>query len=96
MAARIKKTETDEPRLRVVDYVESPIHAVPVSGLLVAKPELLEAELTAEEWQAELDAYLASTPAGTPAHLVPEEPVDEPVEESNEESPEGEESTTDE
>jgi hypothetical protein len=44
----------------VGQFVTSAAHSIPVAGLLVWKPELVDAELTEAAWQAELDAYLTS------------------------------------
>lgn len=41
-------------------FITSAAHAIPVAGLLAAKPELRDAQLTEDEWQAELAAYLAT------------------------------------
>lgn len=51
----------DEPVLVPVSgYVRDAAHAVPLSGLLVHDPELLEAELTVEQWDQKLTEYLES------------------------------------
>lgn len=42
-------------------FADTPAVAIPMAGLLVDRPELLDAELSRDEWQAALDAYQSST-----------------------------------
>ena len=57
--ARPKTPPADSP-LTVSQFVTSAVLAVPMAGLLAASPELADQALTAAEWRARLDDYLAS------------------------------------
>lgn len=55
-----RKSETVEVLVPLDQFATSASIAIPVASLLVRKPELAEAQLTVEQWQAELDADQAT------------------------------------
>lgn len=46
--------------LRIGDFITTASDAIPAAGLLTDKPDLIEAELPAEQWELHMAAYLAS------------------------------------
>lgn len=46
--------------MRIGDFITTASDAIPAAGLLTDKPELIEAELPADQWAKHMAAYMAS------------------------------------